>query len=175
MSTSEAHPRVVIIEGADGAGKTTFANNLWVNDLIHGVDSRLIHNGPPPKDGSLYYHYRAQILDALWFRDELGVSTYIDRTFLSELIYGPLYRGKSRVFGRQVNGLIRFAHNNGVLFFGVTADTQVRRARIESRGETWDPRQVLIGNLYDNSFQRAASHWNIVDTTSAPITETERH
>lgn len=77
----------VIIEGPDGAGKTTLAKRLCKENRW-----RYHHEGPPPTftDGRphlLLHHYAGLLLNAKDF-------TVFDRFHLGELVYGPILRGQ---------------------------------------------------------------------------------
>ena len=158
-------PQVYILEGADGAGKTTTAETL----LAAYPDDKFIyvHNGISDAylPGSLFRHYRAQILEAIDWR-ERGVTTIIDRSFLSEAVYGHLYRGKSRISDRQVRRLERLAVKHDVVLLGLEAHPDVRRARLESRGEEWDGNQSWVAAFYAAHFRESDS-WIIADSSSA--------
>ncbi|UYL86818.1 thymidylate kinase [Microbacterium phage Rona] len=163
--------QIILIEGADGTGKTTFVERMAQQHLSDGTPvPRVIHNDASDHKlpGSLYAHYKAQLLDAISFR-ESGVSTYIDRSFLSELVYGVIYRGRSRVSPRQARRLERFARKNGVLLLGMVAPMAVRRDRIEERGETFDDKQPFVGAFYSQHFRERAEFWVTADSTSAPV------
>jgi hypothetical protein len=73
--------RHIIIEGPDGAGKTTLARQL-----AHLTGKTYHHEGPPPA-GSAFQHYMNLLL-----RNE---PTVFDRLFEGENIYGPILRGAS--------------------------------------------------------------------------------
>lgn len=165
------HPTIYLIEGADGTGKTTFVERMHKAHVRAGDrEPRFIHNDASDHKlpGSLYRHYRAQLLDAVDFRDTAGISTYIDRSFLSELVYGPLYRGKSRITPRQARRLERLADRHGVVLLGMTAELDVRRQRIRARGETWTRLDAFVGAIYSQHF-RESGRWVIADSTSATV------
>lgn len=73
----------IIIEGPDGAGKTTLAKQLCSEA---GYAYR--HEGPPPASATALQHY-AGILASL------TEPTLLDRFHLGELVYGPVVRGGS--------------------------------------------------------------------------------
>lgn len=100
MKTSK---KLVILEGPDGAGKTTLAAKL-VAGMIG--DPHYEHCGPyrDMSDGlpRLYVEAMAPAL--------LGLSSVVlDRSWLSEGIYGPIYRGGSRLQPYAVSMLERIA------------------------------------------------------------------
>jgi energy-coupling factor transporter ATP-binding protein EcfA2 len=72
--------RHIIIEGPDGAGKTTLARQL-----AHLTGKAYHHEGPPPANP--FQHYMNLLL-----RNE---PTVFDRLFEGENIYGPILRGAS--------------------------------------------------------------------------------
>lgn len=148
---------IYIVEGADGTGKSTFVDWLVQTDALRGRGSaRVFHNdaNDAKLPGSLYRHYRAQILEAIEFRDQ-GISTYIDRSFLSEVVYGGLYRGKSRISPRQLKKLEQLAVDNGVVLLGIDAPQDVRAEVLAERGEEWDDDQFMVGELYTQYFQHS--------------------
>lgn len=163
--------QIILIEGADGTGKTTFVRRMAQMHLTGGTPiPRVIHNDASDHllPGSLYHHYKGQILDAVSFRNS-GISTYIDRSFLSESVYGNLYRGRSRISDRQVARLERFALKHGVLLLGMTADLAIRRSRIEARGECFDTNQPAVGHIYSEHFADREAFWIAADSPSAPV------
>ncbi|QJD49850.1 thymidylate kinase [Microbacterium phage AvGardian] len=161
--------QIVLLEGADGTGKTTFVERSVRHALERGEEEpRVIHNDASDHllPGSLYRHYRAQLLDAVQFRAD-GISTFIDRSFLSEVVYGRLYRGTSRVTLREAHKLERLAHEAGILLLGMTAPLDVRRLRLRARGEEWDPKQPFVGAFYSQHFRERGRYWVTADSTSA--------
>ncbi|AXH47324.1 thymidylate kinase [Microbacterium phage Eden] len=167
---TDALATIFVLEGADGTGKTTFIENRIRADVLAGLpEPRFIHNTSADKDlpGSLFKHYRAQLLDAVEFRAN-GISTYIDRGFLSELIYGRLYRGKALLTERQVRTLERLAVEADIVLLGLTADLSIRRDRILARGESWDNKQAFVGAFYSQHFRERGKFWITADSSSAP-------
>jgi hypothetical protein len=77
--------RHVILEGPDGAGKTTLARQLC-DTYGYGYH----HEGPPPEDVAAVEHYGGLLTGALSL-------TVFDRLHLGELVYGPLLRGRCRL------------------------------------------------------------------------------
>lgn len=77
---------IIVLEGCDGTGKTTLAKALV------GRGFEVVHNGPPPKRGSLFEHYTRQLR-----RVRRGQDVVFDRLHLGELVYGPVMREGSRL------------------------------------------------------------------------------
>lgn len=160
-----AETKVYVLEGADATGKSTLAMEMQSRaDLDDPAQEYVyIHNDASDAKlpGSLYRHYRAQLLDAL---DRPNTITIIDRSWLSEYVYGTLYRGAPRITGRQVAKLTRWAKKHGIVLLGLYADPEVRFRRIRERGETWDVTQRAVGESYAQIFQDLS--WTTVDSTS---------
>lgn len=78
---------ILIIEGIDGSGKSTLVRDL--RSLINGV---FLSTSGPPGDQQLYR-------ETMWIQQKPSDTTLVlDRFRLtSELVYGPLLRGSSRV------------------------------------------------------------------------------
>ena len=82
-------PKFILLEGPDGAGKSSLAQQL---SRRYGIPVH--HEGPPPQNIVLYYH----ILGTIEHYRKSGV--VFDRLALSESIYGPLLRGTDRLGNR---------------------------------------------------------------------------
>lgn len=83
---------VVIIEGVDGSGKSTFADRV-AQKLIDETDANVVraHKGVPENDSMLVEYFDP--IKALGPNDVL----IADRWHVGEMIYGPLYRGSSKM------------------------------------------------------------------------------
>lgn len=82
--------RAAIIEGPDGAGKTTLAKRLAEKSGMPYV-----HMGPPHPFDPLA---PAEENDLIWvYRQIIDRGGIVDRLALSERIYGPLLRGEDRI------------------------------------------------------------------------------
>lgn len=77
---------IIILEGPDGAGKSTLAKQL-----AEAFQLRIHHEGPPPKDVNVLQHY-GRILDAA-----RGQNVVFDRLYVGERVYGPVVRGEDRL------------------------------------------------------------------------------
>lgn len=110
--------RPVLLEGPDGAGKTTLGISL-----AHLFSAPLIRNGPPPSTTPLVDFYRSQFYPAV-----------IDRSWPSERIYGPRLRGVDQI-GPDGDSTLRqaFAAAEGTLILCLPP--------YETCAEAWRSRQ----------------------------------
>lgn len=90
--------KVVVIEGPDGAGKTTLAREAQHLEYIHF--------GPPPKwkNGAWLQYF--DLLKDLW-ENPRPDGVVIDRFIYGELIYGPILRGGTDLTWAHVRMLER--------------------------------------------------------------------
>lgn len=82
--------QIFIIEGPDGAGKTTLAHELKKHFLPFAT---YVHLGPPKPYEDVLHQYATVLYEA-----SLNPrATIIDRLHIGESIYGPIIRGKDRL------------------------------------------------------------------------------
>lgn len=87
--------RVFLLEGPDGAGKTTTAKQLA--DMFGG---QVVHFSQPTTN-SAWIEYGRPVMTAYNQAQRDGYEALIiDRLHISEYIYGPIFRG--RVLGKRV-------------------------------------------------------------------------
>jgi hypothetical protein len=90
---------LIVLEGVDLGGKSTLARELqrW-----HRGPSTLLHQGPPP-DLDLVELYERPLLDPVFRKRALSPLDLVilDRWETGELVYGPLFRGASRLSAGQ--------------------------------------------------------------------------
>jgi len=77
--------KIIILEGADGSGKTTLAN--WLHD-VHGY--QVVKTNAPKPGEDIFKTYT----DPLMAAAASVAPTVFDRHYLGETIYGPLLRGQ---------------------------------------------------------------------------------
>ncbi len=114
------HP-IIVLEGCDGTGKTTLAADLKHR---HGYD--VVHSGriPDPAD-QLAEQYRSVLHSP-------GKIAF-DRSFISELVYGLLRDGRSRLTAHQVAELTFFLADRGGLLVHLTGHPSTLAARLKVR------------------------------------------
>lgn len=92
--------RVLIVEGADGSGKTTLCNTLARD---HGF--KVVHTGVPRETNGRDL-FNTYLMD-LWLALHEDQPVVFDRLFLGEFIYGPIMRGRSLLTDHHLRMLNR--------------------------------------------------------------------
>lgn len=112
--------RTVVLEGCDGVGKSTLAQRLAFD-----FGFTIVHSARTPDGVDLAERYQ-QILSR-------PGRLVLDRSFVSELIYGPLHHQGSRLIDADACDLAALvARRDGVLVH-LTAPAPVIRARLLAR------------------------------------------
>lgn len=161
-----ARYQTVALEGCDGAGKTTLAARLAA---AHGFV--VIHSDRTPDDVDLVDRYRS-------FLARSG-RVVLDRCFLSELVYGPLYRGRSRIDREETVALVAEVASRHGVFVHVTARATRIHARLVARADGEVPalsELEAIIDRYEHVLASIAGHALVlrVDTTRLPPPEVPR-
>lgn len=136
---------IVIIEGADGTGKTTLANKL-AKDLKCEVVHRT-HVTDTPKS-QLVDIYKELILE---YSDKTVV---LDRAWYSEMCYGPIFRGKSHISQEAMLELEALVKATGGLIIYCSAPNSFELS--QTRGEdyvTSKTQHDAVCELYENVFK----------------------
>ena len=104
--------RVVIVEGPDGAGKTTLCRELKERYREWGASVAPImeHEGVPAAGVDPFTSYTEKLLRYLTAR----VPRVLDRFHLGETVYGPICRGESKLGAYGVRLLDRLCAAYGV-------------------------------------------------------------
>jgi thymidylate kinase len=79
--------KLIILEGPDRAGKTTLGKFL-----AHRLDAYYYHMSGVPAFYPYMIHYHRKVLEDVLWNVEDGRTVILDRTWLSELIYGMHFR-----------------------------------------------------------------------------------
>lgn len=109
-------PHRIIVEGMDGSGKTTLVKHLAHQFPQLEVVTR-------PKDVHFDIWWPSE-LDRL---DTAPVPIY-DRFFYSELVYGPIIRGKINANMELVNGVAWFMRSTAMLIYARPHSSSIRTA-----------------------------------------------
>jgi len=111
---------LIILEGCDGVGKTTLAEELSAR---HGY--MIVHAARTPDGTDLFAKYSAVL--------ERPGPLVLDRSFPSELVYGPLDHGRSRLTLVDVLRLAATAADRGGILVHLTGQPDVIAARLQVR------------------------------------------
>lgn len=121
---------VIIVEGIDGAGKTTLVNRI--KELVPDTYDKVFWTKGVPVYDDPEQEYCEQLT---WLRNHHFVVS--DRYHVGELIYGPLYRGISRVAGRFFDRIEERLGQLRAVKVVLLPDMEVCKARAFERGEDY--------------------------------------
>lgn len=116
---------IIILEGIDGSGKTTLASNLA---RLSPWPARIVPKGP--MKANVIEEYVTPLFDVT--PDELLIA---DRWHLSELIYGPIYRGKTQVDWEILGEIESILRNLNATRIIMRPGIQTVYSRLKARGE----------------------------------------
>jgi thymidylate kinase len=149
---------LIVLDGCDGAGKTTLAAAVANR---HGHS--LVHATLTPAGPDLFAKYH-EILAR-------PGPQVLDRSFISELVYGPLDRGHSRLTFEQAAHLAAAAARHGGILVHLTGQPDRIAARLLARdGHAPSPPRIrALISAYAEVFTRLADHATVItiDTTAA--------
>ncbi|MEV4081421.1 hypothetical protein AB0J43_14200 [Nonomuraea fuscirosea] len=114
---------VIILEGYDGVGKTTYATALTTH---YGYQR--VHADRTPEGVNLFQ--RHQTILALPGR------LVLDRSFISELVYGPLLHGRCRLTASQTVELLGLVTARSGVLIHLTATLEQIQDRLLARDRT---------------------------------------
>jgi thymidylate kinase len=125
---------LIIVEGCDGTGKSTFAAGLagYLRHPRSGNRGRVFveHFGPPRGDPFVEY---SELL--IQYIPNMGVHLICDRFHLGELVYGPLYRGGTQLRGSRLRTLEDMLVKRGAVLIHMTHKPEVLLERQAANGE----------------------------------------
>ena len=125
---------LIVIEGADGTGKSTLANAI-----AHAAGPvEVIHAGPPARHPLIEY-----TSPLAGYRPAEGHTVVCDRWHLGELVYGHLYRGGSGLTADQFRGVEDFLLELGAVLVYCTGSSHYLAKQLRERGEA--PNEVALG------------------------------
>lgn len=127
--------RVIIIEGSDNLGKTTFAKQL-----AEDVNGTVTHSGAPVKKGAMALIEQKNKLFALLaaLEESTGPQLEIcDRSVIGEAVYGPLYRAGQYEHDAYVEELQQLRmHEARVLVIVLYADMEtLKKFKIKAKSD----------------------------------------
>ncbi len=123
---------IYIIEGPDGAGKTTLVEQIKKSHM----NARVLHFGAPatPEAADKYYEVYAKAISEKQ-PDEVLI---FDRSWYSDMVYGPVMRGRLEMTQAHADMLSAMvvANGGGIVVY-CTAPIKVLWARCTRRGEAY--------------------------------------
>ncbi|MGB2791309.1 MAG: hypothetical protein WBC29_02030 [Candidatus Moraniibacteriota bacterium] len=138
--------KIIIVEGVDGSGKTTLVNEL----SQHAPDNTIITHCGPLKKHPLHEYLRP--LEQLG-SDDVFIA---DRWHVGEMVYGPLYRGVSRLTPEMMAYIEGFLASRAATRLAMTTPYAEVKRRLESRGEDFLQAQHLrlVCDFYEDYADR---------------------
>lgn len=121
----------IILEGPDGAGKSSLASRLFEQVANHGPTT-LLHRGPPNEHPLLEYELALET-----YEPGAGHHVIADRWHLGELIYGPIYRGESLLEGPGATHVELLRHARGAITVVLLPSLDILKRRVEDRGDDY--------------------------------------
>lgn len=122
---------LIIVEGVDGVGKTSFAQTLEkrIRDFAPHDEVHILHKGPPQL--TPLEEYELDLQD-YWPGD--GRHFICDRWHLGNLVYGPLFRGEGTDPAENYH-IEKFLMSRGALVVTLVAPVSTILKRRAERGE----------------------------------------
>lgn len=151
---------LIVLEGVDGAGKSTLTERLC--DTL-GPGALRLHSGPLESDPLREYEWRLKD-----YVPGSGQHVVCDRWHVGELIYGPLYRGQSRLTEPMRRHVEMYLDRLGAHKLVVSGSITTILSRLTSRGEDYlQPNH--LGMVWDFYNEYAyANGWGIVTSDELP-------
>ena len=151
---------LIVLEGPDGAGKTTLAKALMAGFYRKWPSGtfRIEHRGPLRLNVDPADEYTLPDYDPA----DMTNLVVCDRWHLSEAVYGPIYRGGSRA---DLDFHEKWLDDRGALKLYVTAPLSALTSRVSERGDDF----IEVGHLANivSWFTRTLtglSGWQTVNT-----------
>jgi thymidylate kinase len=148
---------LAVIDGCDGAGKSTLAQAVAA---CHG--HAIVHATLTPEGKDLFAKYQAILARP--------GPLVLDRSFVSELVHGPLDRGHSRLTLTQATQLAAIVAQRGGILVHLTGQPDRIAARLLARDGHAPPlaRVSALIAAYTGAFGKLAAHAPVItiDTTT---------
>ncbi|MEU3218776.1 hypothetical protein [Streptomyces sp. NPDC006971] len=156
--------QTVVLEGCDGVGKSTLGERLSTH---HGF--AMVHSPRTPDHLDLANRYRTILARS--------GKILFDRCFISELVYGPLHRGRSRINWSQAIDLAESVIKRSGVLIHLTAPPAVIHQRLLSRdGEAIGLEEISeLAAGYERVFSTLADYTHVLtlDTSLLHLPSTE--
>lgn len=158
---------MIILEGVDCTGKTSVANAIRDVLTRRELGVMMLKRGKPEPDANPLDEYAGPISTYPMNRHD---NLVCDRWHVGEEVYGPLYRGGSRVNRAKRAFIDMLLASRGALLVHVTASHDMIVKRHAERGEDFlkvtdvtQAREAYLAMTADHH------HWRLLDTTDMPL------
>ncbi|NBE51191.1 hypothetical protein [Streptomyces boluensis] len=143
--------RTVVLEGCDGVGKSTLGERLSTHNGF-----TMVHSPRTPDHLDLASRYRTILAG--------DGKILFDRCFISELVYGPVHRGRSRINWSQAIDLAESVIKRSGVLVHLTAPPAVIHQRLLSRdGEAIGLEEITeLVTGYDRVFSTLADYTRVL-------------
>lgn len=118
---------IIILEGPDGSGKTTLANQI-----AEQTGYMLLHRSQPKTDED-----KKRMMDEYLQVIRTGKNCIFDRSWYSEMVYGPVMRDASVISYPQMYDLERSLTKRGAIIIYCTQTMETLWQRCGKRGEDY--------------------------------------
>lgn len=118
---------IIIIEGPDGAGKTTLANQL-----SRQTKYDIVHRSQPKTDDEKK-HMMSEYVAVI----KSSKNIILDRCWYSEMVYGPIMRDASVISYPEMYELEKLLAKAGAIVIYATAPKAALWQRCQKRGEDY--------------------------------------
>ena len=172
---------IIIVEGPDGAGKTTLIKQIY-EWLSKDDDTTVVHHGPYKGvgEGEMARIYFNAMSPALTY----GKHVIFDRSWVSDPIYGEVYRGgQNRIPLHQRRMLERAALSRGGVMISCRPSFEACAEAFNSGREEYLDNEEQLKQVYDKytAWERNFTSMPLIeynyeqDTTQTILNELELH
>lgn len=129
---------IIIIEGPDGSGKTNLANKL-----SQQTGWPIVHRTQPKSDDE-----KKAMMDSYLEVINSGRNCIFDRSWYSEMVYGPVMRDTSVISYAQMYALERKLTKRGAMIIHCTGPIDTLWKRCLLRGEDYIVDRTTYAQIY---------------------------
>ncbi len=155
---------MIIVEGIDGTGKTTLVKKLELNGFYK------FHFDYDKKTQDLYEKY----LNILSLEN---IEKYVfDRSFISEVVYGPVFRGRSRLSDGQLISLAKkYSGKNCILIYLKASKETLLKRQLDDNKDYFNIKNFYkdLDKFYEKAIGLLKKHINTFSINTDSKNENE--